>query len=107
MTDNNINQQAADDLVAEVDTGGRQPTGFVAKLFLTIAFIWSLFHLYIASNLPFYLTEWLEFSFVVTSTDARRLHLAFAILLASLVLPCGDTVLPLLPVVTRPCLRPA
>lgn len=91
MNDNKASTQTADDMVADIDTGGRQPEGLIARFFLAVAFIWSLFHLYIASNLPFILTETLDFSFVVTSTDARRIHLAFAIFLACLAFPLFKT----------------
>ena len=48
---------AAADLVAQTDTGARNPGGWQGKMILTIAFIWAVFQLYIASNLPFWLTE--------------------------------------------------
>ena len=35
------------DFVADIDTGGRNPAGFIGKLIAVIAFIWALFQLYI------------------------------------------------------------
>ena len=46
-----------DDLVAQVDTGARNPEDWQGKVIVSVAFIWAIFQLYIASNLPFYLTE--------------------------------------------------
>ena len=48
LTDEQLKQ-----LVAEADTGGRKPTGMVAKLILFTALAWSLFQLWIASPLPY------------------------------------------------------
>ncbi len=78
-----------DDLVASIDTGARNPEGWQRKLIPVTAFTWALFQLYIASNLPFFLTEispkgW---SFVVTSANARLIHLAFGLVLASMAFP--------------------
>ena len=75
------------DFVADIDTGGRNPAGFVGKLIAVIAFIWALFQLYIASNLPFWLTEVTGMSLVVTNSNARLIHLAFGFLLAALAYP--------------------
>jgi TRAP transporter 4TM/12TM fusion protein len=74
--------QGLQDLIAENDTGARQPTGFAAKLLLWIAVSWSLFQLWLASPLPFI------FNFgVLNSTEARSIHLAFAIFLAFMAYP--------------------
>ena len=73
--------------VAEIDTGGRDPAGFVGKLIAVIAFIWAVFQLYIASNLPFWLTEVTGTSLVVTNSNARLIHLAFGFVLAALAYP--------------------
>ena len=89
MTDQK--QQMTDtaaDLVAQVDTGGREPTGWQGKLILTLAFVWAVFQLYIASNLPFFLAEKTELRWlIVTNTDARRIHFAFALVLAAMAFP--------------------
>jgi TRAP transporter 4TM/12TM fusion protein len=84
---NNSQKISADDLVASVDTGGRDPAGWQKNLIPVTAFIWACFQLYIASNLPFLLSEWTGISFVVTNSNARLIHLAFALLLAAMAFP--------------------
>ena len=81
--------ESAEDLVASIDTGTRNPRGWQRNLIPCVAFVWALFQLYIASNLPFYLTEIAPegWSFVVTNSNARLIHLAFAFLLASMAFP--------------------
>ena len=69
-------------LVAEADTGGRKPTGAVAKILMLTALAWSLFQLWIASPLPF-----LFHVFVLNDTQSRAVHLAFAVFLAFLAYP--------------------
>ncbi|MCK2095929.1 TRAP transporter permease [Thauera aromatica] len=64
-------------IVAEADTGGRRPTGLTARLLMLTALAWSLFQLWIASPLPFSLGV-----FVFNDTEARAIHLAFAVFLA-------------------------
>ena len=70
------------DIAADADTGGRAPTGVPAKILLLVPLIWSLFQLWYASPLPFI------FRFgVLNDTEARAIHLAFAIFLAYLAYP--------------------
>ncbi|MDF1720609.1 MAG: TRAP transporter permease [Minwuia sp.] len=70
-------QAELDELVAASDTGGRAPTGFAAKTILGVALAWSLFQLWYASPLPF------VFNFgVFNDTEARSIHLGFAMFLA-------------------------
>jgi TRAP transporter 4TM/12TM fusion protein len=76
-----------DDLVAQVDTGARSPAGWQGKMIPVVAFVWACFHLYIGSNLPFDLTDWTGISLVVTDSNARLAHLAFASFLAALAFP--------------------
>ena len=65
------------ELVADNDTGGRNPTGFVAQLVLGVALFWSLFQLWYASPLPY------TFGVLVfNATEARSIHLALAVFLA-------------------------
>jgi len=65
-------------LVAEMDSGGRNPANQLAKsVLLGVALVWSLFQLWYASPLPF-----LVGPVVLNSTQARSIHLAFAIFLA-------------------------
>lgn len=90
MSDNSQNSGAivdVDMMVAEVESGARQAAGFAGKFILVLAFVWSTFQLYIASNLPFFLTENLGINLVINSGNARQVHLAFALALAMLAYP--------------------
>lgn len=72
------------DLVASTDTGARNPGGGVAKLLAGVALAWSLFQLWIASPLPFMVTDFIP---VLNNTETRSIHLAFAIFLAFMAYP--------------------
>ena len=72
------------DLVASSDTGARNPGGGVAKLLAGIALAWSVFQLWIASPLPFMVTDLIP---VLNNTETRSIHLAFAIFLAFMAYP--------------------
>ncbi len=75
------------DQFTATDSGGRQPEGWQRQAILIIAFIWACFQLYIASNVPFWLTETLGVNVTMPSSEARRVHLAFALLLAAMAFP--------------------
>ena len=77
LTDEELKQ-----IVAEADTGGRKPTGVAAAVLVVGALVWSLFQLWYASPLPFSL----GFG-VFNDTEARSIHLAFAVFLAYLAYP--------------------
>ncbi len=66
-----------EEMVAAADTGARSPTGTAAYVLFGTALAWSLFQLWIASPLPF-----MAGFGVFNSTEARSIHLAFAIFLA-------------------------
>ncbi|MEM6934630.1 MAG: C4-dicarboxylate ABC transporter, partial [Pseudomonadota bacterium] len=72
---------------AATDTGGRHPDGWQKQAILIIAFIWACFQLYIASNVPFWLTEVTGLNVTMPSSEARRIHLAFALVLAAMAFP--------------------
>jgi TRAP transporter 4TM/12TM fusion protein len=74
--------EALSDLVAQADTGGRNPHGLVKRVMLGVALLWSLFQLWIASPIPFMVGIG-----VFNDTEARSIHLAFAIFLAFLAYP--------------------
>ncbi|MEJ8475588.1 TRAP transporter permease [Roseibium algae] len=78
-------------MVAEVESGARNAAGFAGKFILCLAFVWSLFQLYIASNIPFVLSENLGINLVVNNQEARQIHLAFALALAMLAYPLFKT----------------
>ena len=69
-------------MVAESDTGGRRPSGAVAKLIVGVAMLWSLFQLWVASPLPFSFGV-----FVFNDTEVRSIHLAFALFLGYMLFP--------------------
>jgi TRAP transporter 4TM/12TM fusion protein len=78
----------------ETDSGARHPDGPTGHFLLAVALCWSLFQLWHASPLPFMLDLG-----VFNSTQARALHLGFAMLLAYLAWPAhrghtGDTRIP-------------
>ncbi|KJH79558.1 TRAP transporter permease [Pseudomonas sp. KSR10] len=72
---------STEELIAK-DVGARMPEGAMAKLIAGLALLWSLFQLWIASPLPFMLRIG-----VFNNTEARAIHLAFALLLAFLAYP--------------------
>jgi TRAP transporter 4TM/12TM fusion protein len=76
--------QALQDLVAQSDTGARKAVGRTALLVFTTALAWSLFQVWYASPLPFLL----RFG-VLNDTEARAVHLAFAMFLAFLAWPAS------------------
>lgn len=80
----------ADELVAQVETGARNPTGWARNLIPIVCFVWAVYQLYIASPLPSLLTEATRidfFLFIGNLSISRKIHLAFAIVLASLAFP--------------------
>lgn len=84
MADNKpeLAESGAQDLVAQVDTGARHPAGLPGKILFGVPLAWSLFQLWYASPLPFLL----GFG-VFNNTEARSIHLAFAIFLAFTAFP--------------------
>ncbi|WP_210394605.1 TRAP transporter permease [Motiliproteus sediminis] len=84
---NKLSDAELQDLVASTDAGARDPQGVQRVLILGAALCWSLFQLWIASPLPFY--DWpLVGSFgVFNDTEARSIHLGFAVFLAFMAYP--------------------
>ena len=74
--------EALQQLVADVDTGGRTAHGLAAKVIAGFALAWSLFQLWYASPLPFLFGVG-----ILNDTEARAIHLAFAVFLAFLGFP--------------------
>ena len=78
----------AEDMVAEADTGARHVTGFSAKLIFWICILWSVFQLYIASKVPSIVAQMTSINdFANIVAQARYVHLAFALTLATLAFP--------------------
>ena len=71
MVDENEKTSLQNELVAAVETGARSPAGWVGQFIAGTAFVWALFQLYIASNLPFWLSDVTGLSLVVTNYNAR------------------------------------
>ncbi|ASI89918.1 TRAP transporter permease [Vibrio mediterranei] len=77
MTQTTQPSQDVQEMVAQADTGARSPKGIPAKILWLVPLCWSLFQLWYASPLPFI------FNFgVLNDTEARSIHLTFAIFLA-------------------------
>ncbi|HHS94063.1 MAG TPA: TRAP transporter fused permease subunit, partial [Rhodobacterales bacterium] len=73
---------------AEADTGARDAGPGVAKLIFWISILWSLFQLYIASKVPGVVAEITGINmFANIVAQARFVHLAFALTLATLAFP--------------------
>ncbi|WDP93065.1 MAG: TRAP transporter permease [Desulfobacter sp.] len=81
MTEVNENASSRDELqemIAETDTGARNPVGAIPKnVLFFIPLAWTLFQLWYASPLPFIFNI-----LVFNSSEARAIHLAFAMFLA-------------------------
>jgi len=83
---------SADEIAAESDSGSRSVHGKVGIVIAATAFIWSCFQLYIASDLPIWLTQAsreldLGINFVFNNVEARAVHLAFALTLVCFAYP--------------------
>ncbi len=72
-----VQEKQAEDYIAETETGARQPSGPAAQVLLYVALAWSLFQLWYASPLPFMFDVG-----IFNSTEARAIHLGFAMFLA-------------------------
>jgi len=69
-------------LVKEADLGGREPVGSVGVFLALVAAAWSLFQIWYASPLPFVVGAG-----IFNDTEARAVHLAFAVFLAFAAFP--------------------
>lgn len=64
-------------MVAQADTGARTPTGVSGRILWFVPLCWSLFQLWYASPLPFIFDIG-----ILNDTQARSIHLTFAVFLA-------------------------
>ena len=81
---------AADELVASVESGARNPAGWAKNLIPILCFIWALYQLYISSPLPSMLTVSTKidfFQFIGNLSISRKVHLMFSMVLATLAFP--------------------
>jgi len=75
------------EMIAETETGARSPTGAIPKnILFFVPLTWTLFQLWYASPLPFIFNF-----FVLNDTEARAIHLAFAIFLSYTAYPTFKT----------------
>ncbi|MBM9606632.1 TRAP transporter permease [Desulfopila inferna] len=82
-TEKQLSEEQLHEIIAKADTGARHPTGAVPKKVLFfVPLLWTLFQLWYASPLPFML----DF-FVLNNTEARSVHLAFAMFLSYTAFP--------------------
>ncbi|MDM8539570.1 TRAP transporter permease [Desulfococcaceae bacterium HSG9] len=77
-TNNTATQDQLQEMIAETDSGARNPTGAVSKKILFwVPLLWTIFQLWYASPLPFIFNI-----LVLNDTEARAIHLAFAVFLS-------------------------
>ena len=77
-TDSQKSEEQLQEMVAETETGARNPTGAISKnILFYVPLTWTVFQLWYASPLPFIFNF-----FVLNDTEARSIHLAFAVFLA-------------------------
>ncbi len=77
MTQTTTPSPDVQEMVAQADTGARNPKGLPGRILWFVPLCWSLFQLWYASPLPFI------FDFgVLNDTQARSIHLSFAVFLA-------------------------
>ncbi|MDK9737638.1 TRAP transporter permease [Vibrio sp. D404a] len=77
MTQTTSPSSDVQEMVAQSDTGARSPSGMQGRILWFVPLCWSLFQLWYASPLPFIF----DFA-VLNDTQARAIHLTFAIFLA-------------------------
>ncbi|MGD2271811.1 MAG: TRAP transporter permease [Desulfobacterales bacterium] len=71
-------EEQLQEMIAETETGARNPTGAIPRnILFYVPLAWTLFQLWYASPLPFIFNIG-----VLNSTEARAIHLAFAVFLA-------------------------
>ena len=81
--ENNVTDVSSAEAIVESESGARNPTGAIPKKILfAVPLIWTLFQLWYASPLPFLLNF-----FVLNDTEARAIHLAFAVFLSFTAFP--------------------
>ncbi|MGF1710608.1 TRAP transporter permease [Vibrio kagoshimensis] len=77
MTQTTSPSSDVQEMVAQSDTGARSPSGLQGRILWFVPLCWSLFQLWYASPLPFIF----DFA-ILNDTEARSIHLTFAIFLA-------------------------
>jgi TRAP transporter 4TM/12TM fusion protein len=78
------------DKAVAAESGGRQPQGATKALIVNLAVVWSLFQLWIASPVPFWIAAAvpaLQPYVLFNDTMARSIHLSFGVVLVYLAYP--------------------
>lgn len=80
-----LSEEELQELVASTDAGSRNPAGAVGTFLATVALLWSIFQVVLASPVANYLLpgDWIN--------NSRQFHLAFAIFLAYMAYPALKT----------------
>jgi TRAP-type uncharacterized transport system fused permease subunit len=82
-TEKSLPNEKLQEMIAEMDTGGRNPTNRIAKgVLFFVPLLWTIFQLWYSSPLPFIFNV-----LVLNDTEARAIHLAFAMFLAYTAFP--------------------
>ncbi|MEN2494428.1 MAG: hypothetical protein TECD_00326 [Hyphomicrobiaceae bacterium hypho_1] len=82
------NYKSADYWLAEVEIGARTPCGWQYWVVFSLSVTWSLYQLFIATSMPFYMAELTGLNFFTDLlAHTRRIHLLFAMALAAMVYP--------------------
>ena len=81
------NQGSAAQMAADIDTGGRNPTGALKNLIPALCFVWAVFQIFYSSNVPFWLVETTGINLILNNSEIRLFHLSFALFLAALAFP--------------------
>ncbi len=79
-----IDESKLEEMIAESDTGARNPKGKVGTMMFWVAFSWAVFQLWIASPFMYLFSDYLP---VLNNTATRSIHLAFAMFLGFLAYP--------------------
>ena len=88
MAKERMTADQVDDLVQQVDTGGRNPDGALGGFIAGLCFVWSVYQIYISSTIPFVLVDVTGINFFVDVLPySRQIHLAFALFLAAMTYP--------------------
>ncbi|WP_068082981.1 TRAP transporter permease [Polycladidibacter stylochi] len=80
-------QVEAQELVAQSDTGARNLSGSLGYMVAFIAFFWSAFQLFVASNVPYWLEGATGINLIFNNSEIRFIHVAFGMVLAAFAYP--------------------
>ncbi|MGI9306725.1 MAG: TRAP transporter permease [Gammaproteobacteria bacterium] len=79
---------AARTLAVSADAGGRRPGGFAGRFLTAVAVSWTVFQIWVASPLPFYVSRIIP---VFNLDDIKIVHISFAFFLAFAFYPARKT----------------